>query len=195
MRLFLTERRMLRIRSQTAWIAGVLGFCVSFGAPGPAAAGGLLEPSSFASLGTLPDESGTYSINTGGSTPVMTLPDGTTINGVIDPSGQVAVFTFNSITLDGTTGLTIDAGFAWPCAFVADEHHAAEWPANQRECSAGDSWSRRFLGRTGRWRQHLRRWGWRGRTRWGWRCGPTRDLLLQSNYGARANDVSGRHRW
>jgi hypothetical protein len=60
----------------------------------------LLQPSSFAPLGQLPDESGIYSINTSGSTPVMTLPDGSKLSGVLDPSGQFAVFTFNSVQLD-----------------------------------------------------------------------------------------------
>jgi len=95
---------MLSVRPKAAWMAGVLGLFVStLGLVDGASAGGLLQPSSFASLGQLPDEAGQYSINTSGTTPVMTLPDGSTINGVIDPSGQVAVFTFNSVQLDNAS--------------------------------------------------------------------------------------------
>ncbi len=72
-------------------------------AAGPVEAGGLLSPSSFASLGQLPNEAGTYSVNTSGATPVMTLPDGTTVNGVLDPTGQVAVFTFSSVQIGSAT--------------------------------------------------------------------------------------------
>ena len=92
---------MVNVWPKAAWFAGLLGLLGSTLVIGnPARAGGLLRPSSFASLGQLQDESGAYSINTNGSTPVMTLPDGTRINGVLDPSGHVAVFTFSSIQLD-----------------------------------------------------------------------------------------------
>ena len=76
-------------------------------------AGGLLNPASFASLGQLPDEVGTYSINTSGAIPVMTLPDGTTLNGALDPTGQVAVFTFSSVQLNGWAEISVTGSRAF----------------------------------------------------------------------------------
>jgi len=86
-------------------IGVVLLWLVVLVASGPsrARAGGLLNPESFASLGQLADQAGTYTVNTSGAVPVMSLPDGSTIQGVLDPTGQVAVFTFNSIQLDNSS--------------------------------------------------------------------------------------------
>jgi hypothetical protein len=95
---------MWSARPRLAWLAACLGLCASvIGFGNRAQAQGLLLPPSFAPLPPLPDQAGTYKINTGPATPVMTLPDGATIDGVVDPSGQVAVFTFNSIRLDASS--------------------------------------------------------------------------------------------
>src|SRR5262245_31025561 len=76
----------------------------------PAAAGDagadMLDPAAFASLGTLNAPAGSYAINT--STLQFTGPGGTPLaTGVLDPSGQIAVFTFDSILLDA--GATVVA--------------------------------------------------------------------------------------
>jgi hypothetical protein len=92
----------LGLRKRALWTVLVMTITSVAGHPTRALAGGLLDPASFASLGQLPDESGTYTVNSSGATPTMTLPDGSTINGVLDPSGQVAVFTFNAIQLDNS---------------------------------------------------------------------------------------------
>jgi len=130
---------MSGVRPRAAWMVGVLGLCVStLGVVNRAGAGGLLQPSSFASLGQLPDESGTYSINTNGSTPIMTLPDGTTINGILDPSGQIAVFTFNSVQLDGSTMI---AQGSRPVALLSLGNIALSSVNINLNASAPNSWS------------------------------------------------------
>src|SRR6266700_3844290 len=64
-----------------------------------------LDPMSFTSLGTFPSATGDYSLNTSG-TPTLTDPLGNTITGIVyvTPGGrEIAVFTFDSITLDAMT--------------------------------------------------------------------------------------------
>ena len=67
--------------------------------PVEAFAGGLLQPSDYTAIAPTLTETGNYSVNTSGSTPTITLPDGTVLNGVLDPTGQIAVFTFGSINI------------------------------------------------------------------------------------------------
>ncbi len=71
---------------------------------GPRVAGAALPspifiPTSFTSLGSNPfTNSGTCTIDTSGSGPVLTLPDSSTITGVV-VLGSIAVFTFDSISI------------------------------------------------------------------------------------------------
>jgi hypothetical protein len=85
------------------WVVVLVLSIATVGVPSTnqAVAGGLLYPSSFASLGQLADESGTYLIDT--SAAVMTLPDGSMIQGVFDPASTAAVFTFDSVGLDNAS--------------------------------------------------------------------------------------------
>jgi hypothetical protein len=72
----------------------------------PRVVAGLLNPAQYASLGPLPDEAGTYRFG-GGATPVLTLPDGRTIQGVTDPTGQIGVFTFDSVVLSHDPNIVV----------------------------------------------------------------------------------------
>ena len=71
-----------------------------------------IDPNKFASLGTLSGAAGAYTLNTGDgtSTPTLIEPGGTTLDGVIfsQPSGgNVAVFDFNSLTINPDMAFTI----------------------------------------------------------------------------------------
>ena len=85
------------------FIAALVLFCALIAAPRPAkavASSSLLNPGSFTSLGANPfTTAGVYSIDTSvsNSTPILTLPDSTTIHGVF--SSGVAVFTFDNIVI------------------------------------------------------------------------------------------------
>ena len=92
--------------AKVAWSMLLAALSLSVATAPRRAAAGMLHPGDFASLGQLPDESGQYQFNTSGAVPVLTLPDGSTINGVFDPTGQIAVFTFNSINLDQSPMVT-----------------------------------------------------------------------------------------
>lgn len=72
-----------------------------------ARAGGLLQPSDYTAIASTMTESGGYDVNTSGATPTIVLPDGTVLNGVLDPTGQIAVFTFGSIDLGAGSNSTI----------------------------------------------------------------------------------------
>jgi hypothetical protein len=106
--------------------------------PRRACAGGLLNPASFTSLGQLADEAGTYTVNTSGAVPVMSLPDGSTIQGVLDPTGQVAVFTFDSIQLDNST---LIAQGSRPLALLSQGSITLNWSNINLSASAPNSFS------------------------------------------------------
>ena len=83
-----------------------------------ARAGAVLNPASFTSLGANPfAAAGNYTVNTSGATPVLTLPNATTINGVV--SGGIAVFTFSNLTIG--TGVTIKGFGTLPLALLSQD--------------------------------------------------------------------------
>ncbi len=86
-------------------VAAVICLGLVQSAAGTAWGDDLLTPSSFTPIASSLTEWGNYAINTSGSTPTITLPDGTVLNGVVDASGQTAVFTFGSVDMVGN-GLT-----------------------------------------------------------------------------------------
>jgi hypothetical protein len=73
-----------------------------------------LDPAGFASLGVFPTAAGTYTVNTSG-TPTLTGPGGITLTGVL--AGNVAVFTFDSVTIG--TGQGVVAGGTRPVALLS----------------------------------------------------------------------------
>src|SRR5262245_32754732 len=85
---------------------GILLLVVGLGVmPGQVEAG-MLNPKDFVSLGSLPDLNGSYDFVTDGSAPILHLRGGGTINGVLDPSGRIAGFTFDSISLNQAAVVT-----------------------------------------------------------------------------------------
>ncbi len=99
-------------------LAVVVGVACSW--PVEAFAGGLLQPSDYTAIASTLTEAGNYSVNCNyGATPTITLPDGTVLNGVMDPTGQVAVFTFGSINISGGGTLTETSGSAYSVAILS----------------------------------------------------------------------------
>jgi hypothetical protein len=88
---------MKRLNRRLAVCPGALG-----GTAGTAPADPL-NVTDFPSLGAFPTAAGTYTVNTSG-TPTLTGPGGTAITGVV--SGDIAVFTFDSITVGSGMMLT-----------------------------------------------------------------------------------------
>jgi hypothetical protein len=75
----------------------------------------LLDPSDFVSCGSFPTATGTYSFNTTGPTPTLTIPSGSTISGI--SVNGIAVFTFDCI--DISTGMTLVGSGSQPLALLS----------------------------------------------------------------------------
>jgi hypothetical protein len=81
-----------------------------------------LNPSNFSAIGSFTDDNefnyrpDYVQINTSGTLPTMTMPDGTVLTGVITPDGTTAVFCFSSINL---TNVAIVAEGALPVALLS----------------------------------------------------------------------------
>jgi hypothetical protein len=96
----------------------LLAVVLAIGSSGPLW-GGPIDPLSFTSLGTLTTSGGgSYSINT--STQTLTLPNGSTVNGVVyadTPGHNLAVFDFSSINI--VQGTTITATGSLPLVLLS----------------------------------------------------------------------------
>ena len=77
-----------------------------------AEAGGAWNPWGYASLGSLSDQSGSILIDTSTYGSAMILPNGTILNGVLDPTGQVAVFDFSSVNLSSDS-VVVQGSLPW----------------------------------------------------------------------------------
>ena len=96
----------------SAWMTAWLILIVS------TQAASVLDPRAFTSLGASPfSETGNYTVNTNGATPVITRPNGTTITGVI--SDGVAVFAFSNLTIG--TGVSIRGSGSQPLALLSQD--------------------------------------------------------------------------
>ena len=62
---------MRRLYRKSGWSTVLLALIVSGAGSRPTAVAGMLNPADYASLGSLPDDSATYSFQTDGSVPVL----------------------------------------------------------------------------------------------------------------------------